>query len=74
MAGLEAKVIKLLTPKEAGEMLCISDRSIYAYVKGGKLKALRLPCTHASKATKWNKMTIRIPYGEIERFITAYTR
>jgi excisionase family DNA binding protein len=47
---------------DAAEMLSVSDRTIWAMVRDGRLKALRIG------------RAVRIPVAEIERFVREHSQ
>ena len=64
---------KLLTVKDVAEMLSIGKSSVYAYADNGALKAIYMPLTHDSQATKRNKRTLRFRHEDIEMFLKELT-
>jgi len=60
---------KLLTVKEVAELLNIGKSSVYAYADNGALRAIRMPLTHDSQATKRNKRTLRFRNEDIDLFL-----
>lgn len=59
-------VDRLLTTKEAAEMLGIHLVTLYGYISDGRLKALKLPGSGDSKRRHW-----RIKESDLEAFINS---
>lgn len=58
----------LLTAREVAEKYRVHRSVIYDWIKYGKLKAIYLPLSRPSKATKRNKPSLRITVDELASF------
>ena len=58
---INQKGIKYYSPKEIAEMLSISDRTVYAWIKTGKVKAV-----------PYQIRKMMISEIELERFVSKY--